>query len=665
MAQSALAMLARSILLANAYELEHPDEFKHPSDKEALTAQSLYGFQTDDVALRGDEHFATRLARHPCREARKLATKLAERRLFRPLLVIPGHRASALINGASQRHNEQDYDNSLRELAAILDSRAFAPFIHVVSAAIEALLRHEFSDIDLESPSTSPYSLAGFLRSFATSERARTVPPSHRVLFWTLPYKQLFKDPAIVVTFRSIARRLDELNRLDENRVPSTDRAEFDFIRARVDSGIHDADIRYSQLWKVYVFLSDGLFYSGSIAKLIRDDSDYARGCADGTRDAHSNHLKLAVTIASRAITAAWKHWVSEKGAFSRARAEGTQIDPTKAVEKLLGNDPSDRMMEDLVHSLLTSQDSCEGISEVSVEQYQHSEGSTYFQCRDVRYRFEESGPPSQFQDFFSSVQCDRVFFPSEVSDIADGLRLPNQEFAGELSQLKTPSDVALAIRKRAIDCRLATYGTSALFEFLSSAHSSPVEATFTRIPSASTHSQGTLWDGGSSASTGVASVLDHAEACYRRGDYDAAKGLLAAIETATPTSLRASVMVLLAKLALEENALAEAARLICAARECLDSADEPTIAEVARLHRVVSWRTRYREFVSRHATKRITPIPKEIGSAMEREPTDRQERFLHLAEEQLGPSSRAFSRSFFTQDTWRKVVENFTQERF
>jgi hypothetical protein len=76
-----------------------------------------------------------------------------------------------------------------------------------------------------------------------------------RVVFWTTPYKQLYKDPKLFVQVNKTLRTIDLLVD-DDADVP-------DSLKKRVDAGMRDAEIKNEALWKLYVFLSDSLFYSG------------------------------------------------------------------------------------------------------------------------------------------------------------------------------------------------------------------------------------------------------------------------------------------------------------------------------------------------------------------------------------------------------------------
>src|SRR5258707_99735 len=78
-----------------------------------------------------------------------------------------------------------------------------------------------------------------------------------------MPYRQLNKDPAVVVYLGDKTIRLDDLAKGEPPL--EGDRSLYEIAR----TSIEQADAKYAAMWKLYVFLSDGLFYTGILPKLL------------------------------------------------------------------------------------------------------------------------------------------------------------------------------------------------------------------------------------------------------------------------------------------------------------------------------------------------------------------------------------------------------------
>jgi HD superfamily phosphohydrolase len=132
--QSAIAMLSRTILVLGK-DLQPPLE-------------KLYGLAGTDTtaSLASDDRFLESLiaafqqlpSGHADRH-RSLPCKLAERRVYRPLMVIPGDRVPILLSG--QCDLGSGLEHSLRELAAVVDSPFFSSFFLLISLLIERFLQ--------------------------------------------------------------------------------------------------------------------------------------------------------------------------------------------------------------------------------------------------------------------------------------------------------------------------------------------------------------------------------------------------------------------------------------------------------------------------------------------------------------------------------------------
>jgi len=667
MAQSSLAMLSRAIRLAQDFDKRNPGQAHEP-----LLAETLYGFGTDDVAVRGDEHFLRRLMTHPNGPTQQLARKIAERRLFRPLMIVPGHRVAILLGDSFDVNEKGKRDKNLRELASIIDSDGFAPFFRVVAATIEALLRHEFTDIEIEKTAAPKSgSLEAFMLQFTTSERAAIVPANHRVLFWTLPYKQLFKDPAIVVTSApGPVHSLDELYTMAPSALDGPAKREFALIKERVTSGITDADVRYAQLWKIYVFLSDGLFYGGCMAKLIQDKGDYAWPCANRGNE-HEKHLKAAGILAGRAINAAWRYWDDEKTSFGQNTAKA---------EQLLSRPPTSQMMESLISSVLRTHVNAEGASEVKFEQYQHADEDDEHRCRDIRYRFEQ--PPDMdtaapLQELLRTLNCSKRFFASEANELRDTLQ-PDAEFVAQLQRCSTASESDTLVRLRVLQHRMDTFASSVR----SQTPELPGRALVERILTAiyfedyvgAVVAGREVIDGGNSTDAEVAVAIRLADTAehYARiiasaarhdelGSTESALQDLAFLEYAETEgaldTLRSRAHLLRAQLHLRKGNDAGAARDVSAAAVIDVSALR---GEVERLESILRWRQLSTAFATKNRRRRPSDIPRDIRERMETAVAEDQQQFFAVAQARIARPTTAHQRLVFGDAEWREVYENF-----
>ena len=330
------------------------------------TLGALYGFDTGMPALAGDDRFlgqlvnASRpspLGQGPPTTAdvhQGLACKLAERRVYRPLMVIPGDRVPVLLRDICDFEN--GLEHPLRELAAIVDSRFFAPFFMLVSTGIERLLQHAIP---------SEESLNDFLLLVGKDEhrlaRAAAVLPQ-RVIFWTTPYKQLYKDPAILVRVSDLVTTT--IDHLPEHGVSRE-------LRARIDAGVRDAETKNEALWKFYVFLSDGLFYTGVFARLLAEHP------CERSPQHHATHLVMAQNVVVRALRCSWQYWQARHKSLDLSQ-ECPKRDLAMLLQLLVG---------DSGWFKLGAQDLPAAVSAVRVDQYLHGDASP--KCRDVRYKFD------------------------------------------------------------------------------------------------------------------------------------------------------------------------------------------------------------------------------------------------------------------------------------
>lgn len=370
--QAAIAMMWRAMALL-------PDD-KKPRENE------LYDWpekQTDGLgcarALSGDERFRAKLLERQSSSttdavALKLAAKVIERRLYKPLLVIPGDLVPRVL-GVPMTEGAGN-EKTIRELAALVDSRYFDKFFRTVECRIESLLAHA-SD------------WKSVLREM--EENAGTTDPhnavSKRVIFWVLPYKQLYKDPLIRLCFLGgEASGRGRGPTALEDVIKEGNWGEN--LTTLLSAGVQNADAKYSAAWTASVFASDGLFYTGILAKV--------NPSACRTIDDHERHLRQACVLSIAALRTAWNHWT---GSLHESRQRWLDNGESSTPHPL-DSEPSQEAMGSLL-KMVAHQDTIRNASHVSdsmpgvaFRQYLHEtpgEGMLAIpeHCRDVRYKFD------------------------------------------------------------------------------------------------------------------------------------------------------------------------------------------------------------------------------------------------------------------------------------
>jgi hypothetical protein len=152
--------------------------------------EELYGQSQDSgtIALAGDDHFLHLLLKKaqndgddPSHVRQSIPCKLAERRVYRPLMVIPGDRVEILLRGLGNFNSDSTLEHPLRELAAIVDSPFFSPFFVLSSTYIEKLLQHA-----LEDENKIDDHIKGLIGDEVRLAKALTAIPK-RVIFSTSP----------------------------------------------------------------------------------------------------------------------------------------------------------------------------------------------------------------------------------------------------------------------------------------------------------------------------------------------------------------------------------------------------------------------------------------------------------------------------------------------
>lgn len=289
--------------------------------------QSLYGVSVasgvDSVAFAGDERFLTQLleAAEDKPLSKDLLAKLGERRIYRPLMLLPGDNLLELLAGPSAFAGTEEV---LREFAAVMDSELYDPFLRTVERYIEAILAH----------GTTLPDLTMALRTADTALVPATVPSSE-VIFWQLPYKQFYKDPQV--------RLLNEgsVNTLDELGQEIRDDKHLDLQRS-IRAQILNADQKYSAEWNFSVYVSDDLVGAGVLADL-----------EPGICPDHTEHIKDAETLAIVALLVVWQDWRGDTGNWRRAwldanrpqgdrskQANAGRLGPTSEVFDLRSSQP-------------------------------------------------------------------------------------------------------------------------------------------------------------------------------------------------------------------------------------------------------------------------------------------------------------------------------------
>lgn len=361
--QSAIAMAGRAVALAG-------------DDKPSV--ESLYQLGTPLHALRGDDSLLQELAGLPAqhrdgRAHHALGQKLVDRRVYRPLMIIPGDQAHGLFGPSLEGVTKGQQEESLRLLGAILDSTYFSPLFCLVCWCAERLLDHSLESID-----ACDAFIEEEVRAAGLVPWTKTVMP-RRVILWTTPYKQLYKDPAIVVRAGAHVARIDALVKEEDSSLAPS-------ILERLKAGMNDAESRYAAMWKVYVFISDGLYYTGGLARLIP-----AHPCRKDLA-AHKLHLEQAQDYMVQAIHCACEWWTQ------RGRRTGQDLG------KEISNEDLDELLGFFVTERVRQKTLFNGtrrtVSAVDVEQYLHDESNE--SCRDIRYRFDRK---PELEDCFEHLK--------------------------------------------------------------------------------------------------------------------------------------------------------------------------------------------------------------------------------------------------------------------
>ena len=140
---------------------------------------------------------------------------------------------------------------------------------------------------------------------------------------------------------------------------------------------MEDAEARYAAMWRIYVFISDGLYYSGGLARLIEDHP-----CRDEERHHlhHLDHLEQAQDEILRAIKVSAEWWTEHQDSDL---SDGIAESELKELLILFRTHSTARDVEKVSSHAKDRRRACG----VNLEQYAHVEPDSG--CKDVRYRFD------------------------------------------------------------------------------------------------------------------------------------------------------------------------------------------------------------------------------------------------------------------------------------
>ena len=391
--QSANAMLSRALLLlAEVDRRPSPstiaafdDEKKpHSLQCEDLFFRELLN-RCDDGSLEEDDN-----SRICISDAKRLIEKLIDRRVYRPLLIIPGDRAVNHLHFLKQRNGGSKVNDAdefqLRTLAAIIDSRYFSSFLLFVCSCIEKYLEGVFDSVT----ELCKYAREVIGNSNSQEDlvkKAMAVKPS-RMIIWATPYKQLYKDPAVVVALEDCVGQIDEICK-PYFPCPVKDSS----TQNRIKKAVEDADSKYAALWQLYVFISDGLFYTGILQKLLAKLP--ASQSQTPKRDTHQLRLERSRVLFTVALEVVCDYWSKVDQEYSKIQEKKDFLEGRMDIN-VFKNFVSDWSARYELEA--NRRDPAQGLSTVDIKQYIHEFPLFYpvhhkdgRPCRDSRYKFDIS----------------------------------------------------------------------------------------------------------------------------------------------------------------------------------------------------------------------------------------------------------------------------------
>lgn len=375
--QAAIAMLARALLL-----LKKAGGDRWPKQVDLLAlGKPHHAVQSEDVFLRhllGKCRTEEGNAAEPCLfEARRLIEKIIERRVYRPLMLIPGDRALAHFQFPT-RWGPKPEEFRLRTLAAIIDSEYYSRFLLFVCLCVEKYLEGVFDRLDdlledIKKNVIAPEELRVDLLD------ALEIPS--RVIIWTLPFKQLYKNPALVVALDSLIGQIDTLRGDASFSLPNE-------TKRRIETAIDDADSKYTSLWRLYVFVSDGLYYSGILTKVLEK-------IGVSRPESHSQRLENGQALLAVAIEVVCNRWNSISDSLRTVAEKQARLERPMDVatfKGLIQKWVTDFQTEDATSRIGRAR----RLSTVDISNYVHRftlnrpiSDADSRRCRDTRYKFD------------------------------------------------------------------------------------------------------------------------------------------------------------------------------------------------------------------------------------------------------------------------------------
>lgn len=407
---SAIAMLSRALLLLGD---------KKPRLKE------LIQLEKPNHALQSEDTFFQHLLNiceekenkelHHIKEAHRILLKLIDRRVYRPLIIIPGDRANAFDFSGWQSNklgkSESEYlaektEYNLRTLATIIDSTYYSPFLLFVSACVEKYLQGVF-DTDDDLCDYTQKIFADGNRDNLVKQAMELIPS--RIIIWTTPYKQLYKDPAVTVALdEKLSYPIDELvDELAKQNNDSTDKHKSAIVQ--IKGSINDANSKYSALWKLYVFISDGLYYTGIYNKIKNAIVKKSNPIFDSTQhEMRLNEARNFMVASFETISNHWNFFCTEHhkyGVAERTNLLKTPMDSKNFLELVNAwirtyektNDKSKELMQNTTidnssQTMFNNNNTTSTLSTVNIKHYVHSHPLQEEQgrnCRDIRYKMD------------------------------------------------------------------------------------------------------------------------------------------------------------------------------------------------------------------------------------------------------------------------------------
>src|SRR5438552_14884076 len=140
-------MLARGLVLLGKDGMSGADMRPKLRDVVGLGKKQQHALQGEDLLFHQLLEICSGQTETRFVEARRIFEKLTERRVCRPLVIIPGDWAYEKLSLVKPQDTDPDFP--LRTLAAIVDSAYYSPFLLFVCSCVEKYLEGIF-DTDAE-----------------------------------------------------------------------------------------------------------------------------------------------------------------------------------------------------------------------------------------------------------------------------------------------------------------------------------------------------------------------------------------------------------------------------------------------------------------------------------------------------------------------------------